>query len=898
MDNEYHPLALGTAKAKDSRFVRELPGERLSIIRVLMSPGEDPPERAISELPRGRGPRPDVYCPFCGRLGKYSHTDNYDHFSHISSEDECSPHDLETVLHRNAKHLLLNQFAHARVEKRFITAQILCTRCTQPYKKMLCKAASWDKEELERTLADGLRPDLTILNEDAPVFIVEVCVTHAVPADKDALLRLHGHIGVELTAQSLFSHTGEPTWTYEKDLPLPQNSWGLDASPRQLNICPSCRACKASTEAAAQLISAMSHHRPDDWRKVIEATGLPGKWRLALLSAPGEFVRNHAYLPEKLRDERNINPSNIAPEALHNKLFSGFQGHFGEAALVYWSSFEELASEPFKAIAKEAASLAADISGKTEHLSTSYGSRLTAIKLAEMAHNSAKHPDSHDRAQAWIGLALLRNSHRYGNTTMKRYTLNNWPGRMINGSSKKLFERWAKQLKDRGFIGILNIDGTEMIVLRELALKELNIFKELRDLRNKNKQRLHYTLQLRDQHLNAEQQAAIKAAAQHPITIIHGSAGTGKSRVIQGIVSSYKRLHWIILAPTGKAAERLRHVAVENKNCAAPITFAKLVSDKEIAANYPTTRQYGVILDEAGFVSVEGFDSLLKVLRKLNVARLILAGDPEQLPSIGPGWVFGDLIRWAKTNSGNFIAQTELTVIVRSNTELAIAANMVRAGHYPTTGNAVTIAAPGRDLDAEAVAIIRNLQHQVSEDVQVLGATRRIVHQLNLTLQARHNLVGKPLQSAPGLRIGDQVICTENYYGLEKLFNGQKATIESETEKEVVLSSSGATITLPIGEISRLDLGYALTIHKAQGSEWDSVVVLLPDSGSHFVNRPMIYTALTRSKKHVHFIATTETLTSAISRVIHRNTALYHFLNIGDWSPAASRRKHRAHITP
>lgn len=893
MHDEYHPLALGTAKTKDSRFVRELPGEHLSIIRVLMSPGEDPPERAISELPRGRGPRPDVYCPFCGRLGKYSHTENYDHFSHVSSQDECSPHDLETVLHRRAKQLLHDEFARARVANYSIKIQTSCTRCNKTYIKGLCRRASWDREELERTLPGGLRPDLTILNEEAPVFIVEVCVTHSVPPEKDALLRAHGHIGVELTAGSLLTDAGIPSWTYDKALPLPQKSWGLETQPRRLNICPSCRIQNAPTEATAQLVSAMSRHDPEAWRKVIEASVLPGRWGLALLHAPGEFVRRHACDPEHLRDEGEINPSQLTPEALQKKLFSGFQQHFGEAALVYWSSFEELVNEPFKEIAKEAASLATDISGKTEHLSNSYGSRLQATKLAEIVHHSARSPDSNDRAQAWVGLALLRNSHRYGNTTMKRYALKYWPGNMINGVSNDLFERWITQLKAAKFVVLLDIDGTERIALRELALKEYSIFTELRYLWNKNKQRLHYTFQPRDQHLNAEQKAAIIASAQHPIAIIRGSAGTGKSRVIQAIVSTYKKLHWIILAPTGKAAERLRNVAVENKNCAAPITFAKLVSDKEIAAKYPSTRQYGVILDEAGFVSVEGFDSLLKVLKKLNVARLVLAGDPEQLPSIGPGWVFGDLIRWAKTNNQNFISQTELTVIVRSNSELAIAANQVRAGQYPTIGTSITRADPGKDLDAQAVAVVRTLQDQVSEDVQVLGATRKIVNRLNLTLQARHNLGGKPLQSAPGLRIGDQVICTENYYGLEKLFNGQKATVESETAKEVILSSNGAMITLPIGEVSRLDLGYALTIHKAQGSEWDSVVVLLPDDGSRFVSRPMIYTALTRSRKRVHFIATAETLSAAVREGIRRDTALYHFLNKGDWRPPATHRRER-----
>lgn len=885
--DDYHHLALGTAKTKDSRFVRELPGEHLSIVRVLMVPGADPAEQAISELPRGKGPRPAVYCPFCGRLGKYSHTDNYDHFSHVSSDNECSPHELETVLHRRAKQLIRDQFVLARAAAHAITAQLQCSRCSTLYQKQLCKASSWDEEALERTLPDGLRPDLTILDQGLPIFIVEVCVTHAVPKEKTDLLRSHGHTGVEVDARTLFDHTGTAIWGYDKDLPSPRNTWGLETKPRLLNICPSCRVPSAPTDATALLVGAFSRQDPDAWRNVVEASGLPGEWRVALSISPGELVRNHTCYPEKLRDRTSIDASQITPKSLREKLFYGFKQEFGEDTLSYWASFEELANEPFKALAEEAAFFAADISGKTEQLSTSYGIRLKALKLAELAHTSTSRAESICRAQAWIGLALLRNSHRYGNTTLKKFTLNRWPGSMISCSSRKLFDRWVTQLNETKFIATLDIDGTTRIALHPLATKEYNITTELRSLRSKNRQRLHYIFQSHDKDLNAQQKAAVTAIARHTIAIVHGAAGTGKTRVIKGIVSTYRKLHWIILAPTGKAAERLRDVSAENRNCSAPITFAKLVSDKDVSDNYPSNRQYGVILDEVGFVSVEGFYSLLTVLKKLNVVRLVLAGDPKQLPSIGPGWVFGDLIRWARMKDQDLIAQVELTEVIRSNAELAVAANTVRAGGYPTSGTAVIITDPAPDLDAQVVEIVKDLHNQGSDSVQVLGATREVVRRINHVLQDRHNLNGRPLQSAPRLRIGDQVICTENYYGLERLFNGQQATIEAETEKEVELLSNGVQVMLPIEEIYRLDLGYALTIHKAQGSEWDSVVVLLPKTVSGFVKRPMIYTALTRSKRQAHFVATKETLTAAIKEEIYRDTALYFFLSRGIPSKSA-----------
>lgn len=872
-----HPLALGVPKTNESPFVRELPGGRLSIFRVLLDPGSDPVDMEIRSLPRDHGNRPKVYCPFCGRLGKYSHTDNYFHFSHLTAQDECSPHDLETILHRRAKDLLLQQIEGARAARCSIRAQITCARCSGLFSKPMCRADSWDSEASERTLPSGLRPDITLFNAGAPVFLIEVYATHLVDVQKRAALTAAGFVGLEIDARSLFDDHGDPTYRYSDPLPLPRSTWNVELQPRSYNICKNCRRVSPETSTAAALVEAVARLDPTVWHSMVAASGFSSHWRTALLEAPGQTLVTHSVAPEKLRDKYAVPAHDLTPSIFLSRLFAGLSLHFGDPAK-HWSSIVELARAPFKPLIEHIERSAADISGHVESLSDDDDNLQDSMDLADFVHRAMRYENDEMRARAWMGFALLRNSYSYGNTNMNRARLLKWP--VVQGVSEADRERWIGRLEKENFIVTFSDESrrtaTKFVALRVLAEKEYLIVAHLKRLKAR-------PIRLKAGQvdgLNREQTLAVKQVEANTISIVHGAAGTGKSRVIAGVIAAFPNVRWLLLAPTGKAAGRLRQLTAHLSNCSTPITYAKFVARDD--THLEREQMHGVILDEAGFVSVEGFETVLRALNRHNIARLVLAGDHKQLPSIGPGDVLGDLIKWAQFRPREQVSRVELRKVMRSNDELAIAAHAVRQGKMPAFAGPVVLEEPAEDLMGQVISAVRSLEDGV-ERVQVIGRTRKLVEEMNAALQANHNRSGRPLNCNENLRIGDAVLCTENYYGEVTLLNGQQAEIVSESEEAVGLLSEGETLKLPVSEISRIALGYAFTIHKAQGSEWGSVVIVLPGpppirTGSGYVKRPLIYTALTRSKHRVHIIAQEDTLCAAIQSDVFRKTSLWYFL--------------------
>lgn len=881
MQERIHPLALGVEKFKESPFVRPLSGGRLSIVRVLLDSKDGPSESDIQDLPRESARRPSVYCPFCGREGKYSFTEKYRHFSHLSGQEDCVLRDLETALHRRAKSLLLEEIARARGLGRSLDAETTCTRCNKSYRKSMCKPGMWDSEEAERSLPDGLRPDISMFLASSPAFLIEVYVTHLVDPEKRKRLETLGIAGVEIDARHLFDEQGNQLWTCEQSLPLPINSWALERAPRRYNICPKCRAVPSSRKLAASVAACLSQADPDTWASVLVAGSISGAWLRGLEQRPREILLELTEVPERLRDDSQIPAHEMSADEIESKIFAGLRAHYGADALDYWENLADLAKNVFGPLAGRVFELSADISGKTEQIDAEIRHLGQALRLAERIHNALGDQDTQFRPAAWVGYGLLQNSSRYGNTCMKEERLLAWPGRDIHGLTPEILARWVDQLVEANCVVRISDMKPVTVALRSLAVRERGIVFELIDIFQRGKGKLRSTLSQEHRALNPLQRRAVEMVAASPITIVHGAAGTGKSRVIRGIVKTLPQLDWILLAPTGKAAARLREGADGQTGCWRPMTFAKFVVSQDNEPTPPDERVYGVILDEVGFASAEDFDKLLKSLNRLSVRRLVLLGDPKQLPSIGPGSVLGDLIKWARRRPKG-VAAIELTEVMRSTSQLTLAARDVRFGRSPAFVGAVTRADPEVDIKQQVLNAIRYLRDLGSETVQVIVRTRVLVHELNLALQSAQNSFGRALACASHLRIGDTVICTENYYGRDfALLNGQQAEIIGESNEEIVLISAEERICLPVSEVKRLMLGYVITVHKAQGSEWDSAVIVFPNTPGKKgvqIKNSLIYTALTRSRNGVHIISRQDTLDTAIQERDYRKTLLQHFL--------------------
>lgn len=741
----------------------------------------------------------------------------------------------------------------------------------------------WNAEEAERQLPDGLRPDITMMSERTPIFLIELYATHLVEPEKRSRLEDLGIAGIEIDARHLFDEHGNQLWNCDRSLPLPINAWALERAPRSFNICPNCRKIPNERRTTANFVHRMSQADPEAWTSALAAGAITGPWLTALAQRPGDTLLELTDKPETLRDEAQIPAQEMSAEDLESKILAGLKRHYGVDAPDYWTKLADLGGDVFNPLASRVLELSADISGKTEQIDREVKLLERALKLAERIHHALGHGESESRALAWIGYGLLRNSSGYGNTCMIEQRILAWPGRDIQGLTPELLGAWIEQLVERRFVVRISDITPAMVALRSLAIREWGIVRELRVIRQRGAGKFRSTLSQERKRLNPLQSRAVEMVAASPITIVHGAAGTGKSRVIKGILKTLPQLDWILLAPTGKAAARLREESDGLPGCWRPMTFAKFISSQD-QDNEPAPsdeRLFGVILDEVGFASAEDFDKLLKSLNRLSVRRLVLLGDPRQLPSIGPGNVLGDLIKWARGQPEG-VAAIELKQVMRSSPELTLAARAVRFGQSPRFGGAVTRADPENNLKQQVLDAIRYLRSHGSETVQVIVRTRAWVHELNLAIQASDNSSGRPLTSAPHLRIKDRVICTENYYSQDfALLNGQQAEIIGETDAGIILLSGEERMCLPVSEAKRLMLGYAITVHKAQGSEWESAVIAFPSTAGKRgfqIKNALIYTALTRSKSRVHIISHHDTLDAAIREQDHRMTLLRHFL--------------------
>ena len=375
----------------------------------------------------------------------------------------------------------------------------------------------------------------------------------------------------------------------------------------------------------------------------------------------------------------------------------------------------------------------------------------------------------------------------------------------------------------------------------------------------------------------SQQRQAVTLAAQTGVLLLTGGPGTGKTTAVRGMVTMFGRmgLNTLLLAPTGRAAQRMSELCgleAQTVHRCLGMTYNELTAEISFKKNEKEPLEAdAVIVDEMSMVDLELMESLLRAMRP--GCRLVMVGDPDQLPSVGAGNVLSDLLR------SEVIPSVRLTEIFRQAQQSAI----IRNAHAVNVGQAPDLAnrendffflcrrSPDRLVQTVVELVGQRLPQNMNipaADIQVLSPTRKGEYgtvNLNRALQAA---VNPPAPDKPQkfwgdtvFRVGDRVMQNRNNYDVvwEKddgtvgtgIFNGDVGIIED-------IDGSGELFTIRFDDrvcvytadaLNQVELAYAVTVHKAQGSEYRCVVLVSAPVAPTLMVRGVLYTAITRAKE-------------------------------------------------
>ena len=539
-------------------------------------------------------------------------------------------------------------------------------------------------------------------------------------------------------------------------------------------------------------------------------------------------------------------------------------------------------------------------------------SRISFERAEQIAEMLPSKPDSKNRIEAGV-LYVIRHNYSNGHTCL--------PLEKIFTPTTDLLNETRENIE----IAVDNLIHTKRVVVEKIGNKDFIFLPEAYNAEKSIARRLSVLLKFPPENpIDVEsqldkiekscniqyaelQKQAIITAVNKGILILTGGPGTGKTTTLNGIINMFEKdfLKIALCAPTGRAAQRMTEATGRTAT-----TIHRLLEVEWAENNRPEFRRnlrnpldcQAVIVDEMSMVDIFLFSSLLDALPF--GCRLIMVGDSDQLPSVSPGNVLKDLI------DTGLLPVVQLKEIFRQSLE----SNIVRNAHAIVNGNQIeTDYKDGdfyllqRHFPLDAVRTITDLCVKRLPDAYGFDPTTQIqvlcpskkgetgTYNLNQVLQECINPPSKDkLEHNTGYRLfreGDKVMQTKNNYNIhwesdneegDGIFNGDIGFIETIDMRHdaFIIDFSGKRATYSKEQLQEIELAYAVTVHKSQGSEFDAVVIPVISVNSRLCYRNLLYTAVTRAKKLLILVGTTGCLNSMIenNKTQLRYSALKHFM--------------------